>query len=113
MAGSRRSWFGWIVVALGGFIVFSYGFVVGKWQVFPYDAIRTVFRLFRPVQEEIRPVGLWRGTDSGFGLEEAHRLRVAQLMTLGYFTGSRSAGTVSGVTRYDETRAYEGSWTVC
>jgi len=91
-------------------VSFFYGFIVGKWCVFPYKQVRAVYRLFRPSaeQDQDQPIGLWRRAGATTVPNRSQRDQILKLKTLGYLRGSKEATDELGVTRYDRDRAYEG-----
>jgi hypothetical protein len=75
-------------------VVFVYGLAVGRFQFFPYQAVRSVYRSLVARAEG--------------DLTKEQRATIERLKSLGYLSGSMPGSGESGVTVYERNLAYPG-----
>lgn len=95
----------------------AYGVALERLKLFPYDALRSVYRSARkavagaPMEVWTAPPGRWRAHRAVLedrDLTEEQREEIERLETMAYLSGSSPAGDRSGVTVHDPERAWDG-----
>jgi hypothetical protein len=89
----------------------GYGVLASRERLFPVPELARLRRALpsRPTGGPAAPAGRWRRAHGGAtGLTEEQAREIDRLTTLGYVSGSRPAGSTSGVTVHDPDLAYEG-----
>lgn len=80
--------------------IFIYGFVVGRYQIFPYNLIK---HISSSLKEKSVPMGLWKQARV---ISQAERLK--KIATLPYLSGYKLAPDKLGITIYEEDLACNG-----